>query len=61
MTELDEIKADINDTQKELKDARIAGALSGDFSRRNTLECLLIEQLKKENFLYWLELVIIFH
>jgi hypothetical protein len=51
MTELDEIKTKIADTERKLREAEEEAAKSGDFTRRNNLEILLAEQQKKKNFL----------
>jgi hypothetical protein len=54
MSEIDQIKVDIADTKAKLKQAEEAK----DFFRRDRLEGLLIEQLKKNNILPTLKLAI---
>jgi hypothetical protein len=54
MSEIYQIKVDIADTEAKLKQAEEAK----DFVRRDRLEGLLIEQLKKNNILLTLKLAI---
>jgi hypothetical protein len=51
MSELDEIKTQIAETEKKLKEAEEEVKTSGDSTRRDRLESILLEQQKKENLL----------
>ena len=49
MTELDEIKIKIADTERKLKEEE--AQMSENFTRRDRLEGILLEQQKEKNFL----------